>query len=327
MVTFKARAFRRTWIVLMGVIASVALTACGVVASTPPPPVPSDATVSSWLPQPSEQIAKVARVIWPNGDADLLVVAHEPPSGTTENVRVYVFRSTPDSRPWEGVWRSPAISGWHDKIVPLLGSSILKQTGGNGVFAFTVLQDVLASYLTDGAEVIRMSEAQRFRVLYSRSSMIDANLEVKGQNVLISDAACSDGTTTVKVTANTVADTHITCSMESSSNTGKVKLSFEASITGGQLSVVAADPTPAVQVGTTVAFVPADSATASLLNSGRLGLYSDAWNGPPLEEDMADAVSGPWQYQFRLVGTYHFVVGCGCNSSSQSPTWTVTVEP
>lgn len=278
-------------------------------------------------------IAKTSRVVWPNGDADLIVVAYgsaNPASpGESQTVQVFIFRSTPAKRLWEGVWSSPQTAGWTQAGVSLIQGFYLRQDAGNGLLAMSILQSVGATNIMVGAEFIHLSQSQSFRMVYQKSLMPDAVITPGGQALMLSDSLCSDGVTKFSVGPTAVSITHKNCAQGAATSAStEVHLAFTASVSGGQAVAQATDSSVTVHVGTTVAFTPGNASTATLMNKGDLALYSDAWNGPPLNESMADEVNGPWVYQFRFVGTYQFVVDAvGGFNMAPAPTWTITVVP
>lgn len=90
-----------------------------------------------------------------------------------------------------------------------------------------------------------------------------------------------------------------------------------------------------MKVGQTIAFIPANEETEKLFNEGKISIYTDAWNGPPLTICEANRLDGN-SYTFDKAGTYHFLLIFHNDwednyffeesSDEREPTFTVVVQ-
>jgi len=87
-----------------------------------------------------------------------------------------------------------------------------------------------------------------------------------------------------------------------------------------------------MQVGQTIAFIPANAKTKQAFDNGEIEIYTDAWNEPPLTICEANKISSGNSYTFDKAGTVHFLLVSTknkhyINNGNIQPTFTVLVKP
>jgi hypothetical protein len=88
--------------------------------------------------------------------------------------------------------------------------------------------------------------------------------------------------------------------------------------------VVAMNNVVKIKIGETVAFLPIDDFSTELFNSGKIFIYSDAWNNDFSICEANRIKSGNF-YTFDSAGEFHFLLCSDCNVDIISPTFTIYV--
>jgi len=70
--------------------------------------------------------------------------------------------------------------------------------------------------------------------------------------------------------------------------------------------VAAINQTIVVSVGDTIGFAPQNEITAKAFNAGEIQIYTDAWNGPPLNASESNRLKRGNSYTFLQTGLVHF---------------------
>jgi len=105
---------------------------------------------------------------------------------------------------------------------------------------------------------------------------------------------------------------------------------------GRRIAVAQCSSMLEAKVGQTIVFVPGNEEAKRELDAGRVWIYTDAWNGPPLSICMANRLWKPY-YTFDKPGTVSFLLDLGDTGpgvdaytgglQEPQPTFTVVVKP
>jgi len=87
-----------------------------------------------------------------------------------------------------------------------------------------------------------------------------------------------------------------------------------------------------MRVGQTITFVPANTKTKQVFDSGEIEIYTDSWNDPPLSICEANKINSGNSYTFDKAGAFHFLLISNkskqyMNSKNIEPTFTIVVTP
>ncbi len=295
--------------------------------------LPSAAVLRQLLPQ-RQRVVKTAAVRFPGQPPEELVVAASPPatpSGLVGALNVALAAWDAHTRHWHIVWNSPTLAvqrgvePGHPVMPPLSAWAMRRSAQGvlvgllspASLGASDVWNDGLMVWVPPGAPPKTLWAATT-----SRQQMVDGTITRTERGLLVSQNVCSAVSATQ--TQGRARVSRLSCTALLKQIRGQ-RVLFAA----GARGVQTATPALSVAAGTTLVFWPANGSTASLVNSGRLGLYGGSFGSSvpagqvPL--DAADTVS-LWSYEVSAPGTYRFAIVPAAATSGFTAPAVITVH-
>lgn len=302
-------------------------------AAAPKPNIPNDEVLARLMPGGGWRIEEKELVTLSRDLAYLVVgasrlnydVADAGPGHLRHRVgQVFALRWMKHNadNPWLNMWQSPEVDSWLFDDSPLIYGifSVQSEKAALAVFEFNL--GGAKGISRTMAFVLSKDDVRLHKDLIAGATTV----ETADETITITS---EEGKYILSLNNNEFAAQKMPLS--EMTEPGAVEAHF---LLGSEGVVAASNPVITVSVGDTVAFVPQDKATAEAFDAGRIAIYTDAWNGPPLSLSEANRLKVGNSYTFTRTGLAHFHISHGDymdrswgDRFEPKPTFTVMVMP
>lgn len=293
----------------------------------PEPPEPISSSDELYGIVPSGNNLTCSEVTYLAGPAgryryyNIVAVSRRPDKPYAYHVnQIVVCRFDEGQGRWLGIWKSEPIEGetpYQELLLTEPGGPVILCASECGIGVTGASIAIVFAVEADGS----------VELLY-HDNIGHGTLVREGNSVTITEEG--NGRRIFTVDQGRVVDRQLKRSEMAPAGAVKATFTLKLTLRGYEVLPVG-DKVISVKVGQTVAFVPDEKAAPSFDRS-EINIYSDAWNGPPLDLSEADRLKSENYYTFESTGTFNFllihrgeeVLG---NKREITPTFVVVVEP
>lgn len=221
---------------------------------------------------------------------------------------------------WLGIWQSEPIEGetpYAELLLTEPGGPVILCASECGIGATGASIAIVFALQADGS----------VELLY-HDNIGHGTLVREGNGVTITEEG--SGRRIFTVDQGRVVERQLTRSEMAPAGAVKATFTLKLTLRGYEVLPVG-NKVISVKVGQTVAFVPDEKAAPSF-DRGEINIYTDAWNGPPLNLSEANRLKSENSYTFVSTGTFNFVLihretKLLANEREITPTFVVVVKP